>query len=109
MSKKELFQKEAVRFVTKITNEYAPEKIYIFGSFVNGRLKTDSDIDLFIIKKTKKNRMERAREVSKILMDREVPVDILVYTPSEVARRSKLGDSFILGIINNGRLMYDKK
>jgi len=109
MSRKEFYQKEAARFVEKIKQEYEPEKIYIFGSFAEGKITSSSDIDFFIVKKTIKPRRERNREVSRLLLDRQVPVDILVYTPAEIARRTRLGDGFILGIINSGKLVYEKK
>ena len=109
MSRKELFKKEAERAVNKIKDRYKPEKIFIFGSFVSGKITADSDLDFFIIKKTRKTRLERQREVSRLLIDREVPVDILVFTPAETERRKKLGDPFILDVLNSGKLVYAKK
>ncbi len=109
MSRKELFKKEVGRFVDKIKAQYKPEKIFVFGSFASGRITADSDIDLFIIKKTTKPRRERQREVSRLLLDREVPVDILVFTPGETKKREKLGDPFILDILNSSKLVYAKK
>ena len=63
----------------------------------------------FIIKRTAKTRRERQREVSRIWIDREVPVDILVLTPAETARRMRIGDPFILNILNSGKLVYAKE
>ena len=108
MSREELFNKEVERSVDKIKKQYKPEKIFVFGSFASGRITADSDIDFFIVKKTTKARRERQREVSRILIDREVPVDILVYTPAETARRQRIGDPFILDILNSGKLVYAK-
>ena len=109
MSRKELFKKEAERAVNKIKAQYKPEKIFIFGSFASGKITADSDLDFFIIKKTKKSRRERQREVSHLLIDREVPVDILVFTPAETERRQGLGDPFILDVLNSGKLVYAKE
>jgi len=109
MSRKELFQKEVEKSVDKIKKQYKPEKIFIFGSFANGKITPNSDLDFFIIKKTIKPRRERQREVSRILIDREVPIDILVFTPSETEKRTKLGDPFILDILNSGKLVYAKE
>jgi len=47
--------------------------------------------------------------VSRILIDREVPVDILVFTPGETAKRKRLNDPFILDILNSGKLVYVKE
>ncbi|MCL5423378.1 MAG: nucleotidyltransferase domain-containing protein [Nitrospirae bacterium] len=109
MSREQLFKRELRRAVDKIKAWYKPEKIFVFGSFASGKITADSDLDFFIIKKTDKPRRERQREVSRLLIDREVPVDILVYTPAETERRKRLGDPFILDILNSGKLLYAKK
>jgi len=108
MSTQELFKKEVKKSIEKIERDYKPEKIYIFGSFASGKITSSSDIDFFIIKKTTKTRQERQREVSRILIDREVPIDIIVFTPAETEKRRKIGDSFILNILNTGKLVYAK-
>ena len=100
------FNKEVKRLTLKIQKEYKPDKIIIFGSFASGKITPDSDVDFFIIKKTAKLRRERNREVSRLLIDRQVPVDILVYTPSEVRKRKEMGDCFINNILYSGKLVY---
>jgi predicted nucleotidyltransferase len=109
MSRAELFKKEVKKSVDRIKTLYKPEKIFVFGSYASGRITADSDIDFFIIKKTTKARRERQREVSRILADRQIPVDILVFTPSETEKRRKIGDPFILDILNSGKLVYAKE
>jgi len=108
MSIQELFKLEVKKSVEKIKKAYKPEKIFVFGSYAEGKITVNSDIDFFIIKKTTKTRQERQREVSRILIDREVPMDIIVFTPAETERRKKIGDSFILNILNSGKLVYAK-
>ena len=109
MSREELFKQEVEKSVAKIKAQYKPEKIFIFGSYASGKILPGSDIDFFIIKRTTKPRRERQREVSRILIDREVPVDILVFTPAETAKRKRIGDPFILDILNSGKLVYAKE
>jgi len=109
MSRAELFKKEVKRSVDKIKTLYKPEKIFVFGSFARGKITSDSDIDFFIIKRTSKVRRERQRLVSRMLIDRQVPVDILVLTPEETEKRRKIGDPFILDILNSGKLVYAKE
>jgi predicted nucleotidyltransferase len=109
MEANKLFSLEAKRSVEKIAKLYKPEKIFIFGSFVSGKMNENSDLDFFIIKKTNKSRRERQCEVSRILIDREVPIDIIVFTPAEALKRQKMGDPFILDILESGKLVYDKK
>lgn len=109
MKLEELFKKEVDRAVDKIRTAYKPDKIFVFGSVASGQITADSDVDFFIIKRTTKPRRERQREVSRLLIDRQVPVDILVFTPAETKKREKLGDPFILDILNSGKLVYAKK
>jgi predicted nucleotidyltransferase len=109
MNHKEKFKKEVERCIQKITKEYKPEKIYIFGSYASGKITADSDVDFFIEKKTTKPRIERQREVSRILIDRKIPIDIIVFTPSETKKRISLGDRFISEIVSPANLMYEKK
>jgi predicted nucleotidyltransferase len=109
MSREELYKIEVDKSVDKIKKQYKPEKIFIFGSYASGKIAPGSDIDFFIIKRTTKPRRERQREVSRILIDRELPVDILVFTPAETAKRKRIGDPFILNILNSGKLVYAKE
>ena len=98
-------EKEIKNITNKIAEKYQPEKIILFGSYVWGDPNPDSDIDLFIIKKTMESPHKRRVEVSRIIQDREFPVDILVYTPKEVENRLKLGDFFVKNVITKGRMI----
>lgn len=101
-----LFQEE-IRSITKqVIEKYKPEKIILFGSFAYGKPTRASDIDLFIIKKTKKNRIERTKEVL-LMVDNKVPFEPVVYTPEEVRRRKEQGDFFIEDIFSKGKVLYE--
>lgn len=108
MTRQETRQK-IKQITNKIIKEYKPEKIILFGSFAVGKSHKDSDVDLFIIKKSRKPKVERLAKVEKILSKRTLPVDILVYTPKEVEERLSLRDFFIEDIIKKGKLLYDSK
>jgi len=100
------YKKELKRLIEILKEKYQPLRIYLFGSLTWGGFTLDSDADLLVIKESKKNMLERMQEVNMILADREVPMDILVYTPEEIAKRKKMGDPFILDILKNGKLLY---
>lgn len=104
MNKKELIE----RITEKIKEQYKPEKIILFGSLAWGKPSKDSDIDLFIVKRTKLKIRQRAIKVRKILREENVltAIDILVYTPEEISERLKLGDSFISKILRKGKVLY---
>lgn len=86
---------------------YQPEKIILFGSGSEGRIKEGSDIDLFIIKKTSKRKLDRIDEILEFL-DPKNPVDIHVYTPQEIKKRLSLGDPFLKEVFAKGKVLYEK-
>jgi predicted RNase H-like HicB family nuclease/predicted nucleotidyltransferase len=106
-SNQRLLTKRVNAIVKLLVEWYKPEKIILFGSAISGYLNKDSDIDLLIIKRTKKNPWERSLEVDRMI-DRDFPVDLLVYTPSEIQKRLKIKDFFIQEIIEKGRVVYEK-
>ena len=108
MNKKNNKQIEIKKITRDIVKKYNPEKIILFGSLAWGKPSRDSDVDLFIIKKTKKNLLERIRDVDRILLDRIIPLDILVYTPEQIKKRLNLGDFFIKDILTKGKVLYEK-
>ncbi|KPJ56757.1 hypothetical protein AMJ49_04090 [Parcubacteria bacterium DG_74_2] len=102
-------RKEIKRITGRIIKKYKPEKIILYGSFAYGKPTKDSDADLFIIKKTKELKTKRILKVDRMLLDRNIPLDILVYTPQEVTKRILLGDFFVKNIIQKGKILYVKK
>lgn len=95
------------RAAEQIKTTYEPEKIILFGSAARGELREDSDIDLLIIKKTSKGKLDRMSEVLELL-DPLNPVEPHVYTPEEIQERLRLGDPFIQEILKQGKVLYEK-
>lgn len=100
--------KDLDKLITQIKNSYNPNKIIIFGSTARFGPKEDRDVDLLIIKDTKKDHIRRSYEVRKCI-DTKFPLDILVYTPSEFKKRFNLGDMFIREILETGKIVYEKR
>lgn len=100
------FELEIKNITGQIIEKYKPEKIILFGSTVRGKLTSDSDVDLLIIKKdTPLYGADRIRELSRII-DRNIPVDFLVYRPEEFEKRLKMGDPFLKAVLKEGRVLY---
>jgi len=100
------FEKEIENIVNQIIEKYKPEKVILFGSIARGEYGPDSDADFLIIKKdTPFYGADRIRELSRII-DREIPVDFLVYRPEEFKRRVEIGDPFLKSILEEGRVLY---
>ena len=95
--------------VNQLTEHYKPDRIILYGSYAGKRVKKNSDIDLLIIKDTNKRFIERVIEVERILSNRVLPLDIVVYTPQEVRFLFSIGSPFIEEILEKGRLIYMRK
>jgi len=94
--------------VDRLVAEYKPQKIILFGSYAYGNPDRDSDIDLLIIKDTAERFLDRWITVRRILSDpkRMLPLETLILTPGEVARRLTAGDQFIAEILDKGEILY---
>jgi len=94
--------------VTKIVSGYNPDKIILFGSYANGKPTEDSDLDLMIIKATDLPRPQRTVQVRKILYGAMVPIDLIVYTPQEIAESKDNIFSFVSEVLNTGKTLYER-
>lgn len=93
----------------KIVKEYQPEKIILFGSYAWGTPDENSDVDLFIIKESAENRLNRQRKLRSLLFDGNFPpMDLLIYNPSEIRERLKIKDIFLNKIFNEGKIIYER-
>jgi len=94
--------------IQKIVQELKPEKIVLFGSYAYGMPNPHSDVDLLVIMKTKAPLKERSWAVSRLLLPRPFPVDILVKTPQEVKKGLDAGDFFLKEILTRGKVLYER-
>lgn len=89
----------------QLVAKYRPEKVILFGSAARESDEIN-DVDFFIVKDdVPVLGAERIRQLYRI-MDTDLPVDYLVYRPSEVAERLALGDPFVTAIIREGKVLY---
>ena len=99
-------EKEIQSITRQLIEKYGPEKIILFGSAARGDKGPDSDADFLIIKKqTPYYGSERIMEVSS-LIERNIPVDFLIYRPEEFEKRLEMGDPFLKAILKEGRVLY---
>lgn len=94
------------KIVKKLISEYNPEKIILFGSLAKG-LKDAKDIDLLIIKKTKKKYFDRLEEIATIC-DYDIPIDFLIYTPEELEEEAKSNPFLRREVLEKGEVLYDR-
>ena len=100
------YDKEVESITTQIVEKYNPEKIILFGSIVRGEIGPDSDVDILIIKRdTPLYGADRIRQLSR-LIERNIPIDFLVYRPEEFEKRIEMGDPFLRAIVKEGKVLY---
>lgn len=106
--KKQPIYQEAEKIADLIAQKYQPEKIILFGSIAEGKITSDSDIDLLVVKKTNKKRAFRIMEVFRAVRDlrRNFALDPIVYTPEELENRLTIGDYFVNEALKNGEVLY---
>ena len=88
-----------------IAGQYGPvEKIILFGSRARGEDDEYSDVDLIVIKKTNKRFVERLIEVPPL----PIHADVFVYTPEEFETMKSNENPFMMGALENAKVIYEK-
>jgi len=94
-------------FSQAVAREFHPQKIVLFGSYAYGRPTEGSDVDLLVIMPRTRDRGERMSVRIRQAIPRDFSLDLLVRTPSEVARRLRWGDPFMRELLESGRVLYE--
>jgi predicted nucleotidyltransferase len=94
--------------IQKIVRELDPQKIVLFGSYAYGQPNPHSDVDLLVIMESDQPHKERSWAVSRLLLPRPFPVDILVKTPEEIKEALETDDFFLKEILTRGVVLYER-
>ena len=87
----------------RLSNEYNSNRVYIFGSYAYGTPTKDSDLDVaVIVPKSEQPQYRRSRRGYSKIRDIDFPIEILVFTESEVERAKKVNTSLISTILKKG-------
>ena len=84
------------------------ERIVLFGSHATGHGQWDSDLDLLVVWQTDLPPLERALETRRLLEGIDCPLDIVVYTPAELAYWQQAPSSFASQILAEGITLYER-
>ena len=82
------------------------ERVILFGSHARGQAGEDSDLDILVVAESEQPRHKRSRELYRHIRPRHFALDILVFTPAEVARAMRTDVSFISQAMNEGKTLY---
>ncbi len=95
--------------VRRIVETAQPEKIILFGSRARGDARPDSDFDVLVIKESSEPSYRRDAPLYVALADLPVEVDVLVYTPEEVAEWAQVPQAFVTTATREGKIVYERK
>ncbi|HME55606.1 MAG TPA: nucleotidyltransferase domain-containing protein [Candidatus Lokiarchaeia archaeon] len=78
--------------------EFAISSVYLFGSFITGRLHEGSDIDVLVVGDFHDRFVDRIRKVLDLT---DLPIEPLAYTDNEFAEMLQNHDPFLISILQN--------
>jgi len=93
-------------FGRRIGEEFAAEKVILFGSYARGNASPDSDVDLLVIGPFPGRSVDKSVEIQMKLRP-AFPVDLLVRTPEKIRERIAMGDTFMQEVLRQGRILYE--
>ncbi len=93
----------------RLTNEFAPEQVWLFGSHAWGEPNADSDLDFFIVVPERTESYSTRMDLACDCLDGlPVPADILLATRKEFERFRDVKASLSYKIGQEGRLLYGR-
>jgi uncharacterized protein len=106
-----IHESQVREFVGRLAREFCPQQVIWFGSLARGSVSPesaspDSDVDLLVIMPTSQRASQQALEIRRRLAC-SFPLDLLVKTPEEVARRLALHDCFLTTVLAEGKTLYE--
>ena len=92
--------------MNKVTEEYDPKAIIVFGSVAEGNSTEDSDLDVAIIMDSDLTERERNVKVRTCIGPIGMAMDLLVFTPEEIGSQRNDPSSMISEILRIGKVVY---
>jgi len=93
----------------RISKEFSPKKIILFGSQANGTATENSDIDLLVIFKTVEDKHGRAVAIRSLLSDCLIPVDVIVATEQDIEEYGESIGRVYKPALEEGRVIYEQE
>jgi hypothetical protein len=92
----------------RIVERFHPERIILFGSHAWASPRADSDVDLLVVMESDLRPAQRSAAIGLTCRPRLLPLDIIVRTPAELAHRLGIGDPFLLRVVRQGKVLYER-
>ncbi|MEW5717725.1 MAG: nucleotidyltransferase domain-containing protein [Chloroflexota bacterium] len=94
----------------RLVDQFHPEQIILFGSYVWGKPTAGSDLDLLVIvRQSKLSDYERAVQGHRALRGMNIAKDVIVKTRAEFDFFRDVRASLEYKIARQGKLLYDRR
>ncbi len=100
-------RQERVEHIIASLEEYDPQRVILFGSWARGDEDEYSDLDLVIIKETQERFLDRLERVYDLVKP-TFAMDVLVYTPKELAEMQERNNYFTEMVLKEGVVIYER-
>lgn len=93
----------------RIVEAFSPLRVVMFGSRARGTAKPHSDVDIFVEMESELPPEERMVQMLRLFRRRCWAMDILVFTPGEVAAAREMRSSLVNVIDREGKVLYARQ
>ena len=99
---------EIEEFGQQIGRQFDAERVILFGSYAQGTVTEDSDVDLLIVADTNLPPRQRYSAVRRMVANARASFDIIVKTPEEYARWRSVVNHIVYFADKYGRVLYER-
>ncbi|MGF3573219.1 MAG: nucleotidyltransferase domain-containing protein [Candidatus Bathyarchaeia archaeon] len=92
-------------YVDKVIKQLNPHLVILFGSFATGEINEGSDVDIIVVADFKEDFLDRIGTLMK-LNTFGIPIEPIGYTLEEFEEMKRLGNPFILEVLEKGKILY---
>ena len=85
----------------------SPSRVVLIGSYARGTADDDSDLDLLVIEKQVRNRVEEGLRLRQAIGAMGIGVDVLVYSEEEADRCATVPGTFLYWAVKEGQVLHD--
>ena len=93
--------------VETIATHLSPRRIILFGSYARGESGPDSDLDIFVELDPPLPARGRGSQIKRLFDPYPCPMDIVVYSPEEVAYWKQAPASLVASVLREGKVLYE--
>ena len=101
-------QTEIHEMVSRIVDQFEPERVILFGSYARGDAGPDSDVDLLVLFRHVEEPGKKAGEMYAALSHSRLPKDIIVSTTGQFEQYRDVVNTVYWPAAREGRVLYER-